>query len=325
MVDHCQQMALVYLRQKAKGGSLRPEYFGLTLEDLALDCCAELFERDSSGRFTVLRRYFENMRWPLMSEADVQIALRRLTFSKVNEELFRRYRASDPNLAKIVRNVKDAVGMIQGVQLVRRGQQRWIVVGDGELQHDRPVVAPEFLEAHLAAAVAPSMQVREAVNALVAFFRLRPDYRNGFPLIGFAKLIRSVFIRIGAADESLEQKHEHAFSQDEILEAIEKATRAVKQKMLPKYVKGGKVSASTFGLYLRTVRSIFESQYLHDGGQEHSYFDILALHAPGTSEAEYRSQHRNRIEYLVKLTRADMAGHLLAHPARRPGVQQAAA
>ncbi|MFW5955601.1 MAG: hypothetical protein ACOCSK_02560 [Rhodothermales bacterium] len=311
LVDRTQRIALSYLKQKAAGGSLRSEYFGLTLEDLALDCCAELFERDASGRFTTLRSYFDALRWPAMSDTDVQIALRRITFSKVNEELFRRYRANDPNLAKIVRNIKDAVKSDDRIRLVRSGNQRWLIVGDDDARNDRPVAPPEFLEAHLAASVAPSMHVRGAVEALITFVSLRPDYRHGFPLVAFAKLVRSVFVRIGAAAAEEDTSFEQDYSTEEILRAIDTATKTVCEKMLTRYMQSGKISGSMYGLYLRTVRSIFEARYLDGAAEDGSYFDILSRHAPGTTEDEYRSRHRNRIEYLSKLTHADIARRLL--------------
>ncbi len=47
----CQRMALLYVRKKVRAGSVYPRFLGLSTADLAMDCVAALFERDTGGRF----------------------------------------------------------------------------------------------------------------------------------------------------------------------------------------------------------------------------------------------------------------------------------
>lgn len=304
------RMALIYLQQKIRTGRLRPSYYGLSLEDLALDCCAELFARDEEQRYTVLRTYFEAVGWREQGEADLQIALRRITFSKVNEELFRCNGELDPNLAKVIRNVKDAVKLIDGIWLQRFGCEQWVVAGEEELHMERPGIPLEFLEAYLTGAIGRSMHVREAVGALLAFAEMQPAYRNGVPLTVFARLVRSAFIRLGYGAEDADVRQEE-YSLEELIGAIEAALGFIRRKMVRSYVHRCKVTAETFALYLEVVRSILEAQYIYDTLRDYSYFDIVAMHGAGISEAEYREQHRNRIEYMVKLSRSMMGARLL--------------
>ena len=99
---------------------------------LALDCIADTFQRDENGHFTTLITYFESLNWRQLSDADLTIALRRLIFSKVNEGLFRSYRAEDPNLARIIRNIKEAVKRNDSFSLHREREVQWIVVGSNK-------------------------------------------------------------------------------------------------------------------------------------------------------------------------------------------------
>ncbi|MDX1439483.1 MAG: hypothetical protein R3284_06225, partial [Rubricoccaceae bacterium] len=46
LIDKCHLLAIAYLRRRSHAGRLDPSLFGVTLEDLALDCVAELFRRD---------------------------------------------------------------------------------------------------------------------------------------------------------------------------------------------------------------------------------------------------------------------------------------
>ena len=95
-------IALVYLRHKDAAGGLKLANLGLSVEDLALDCIAGLFERDQAGRFPVLARYYEEIQWQTLDEVTLSGATRRLVFSAVNQELYRNYREADPTLHRIV-------------------------------------------------------------------------------------------------------------------------------------------------------------------------------------------------------------------------------
>jgi len=320
LVSVSTRMALAYLYQKARLGGLRPEHFGLTFEDLALDSTAELFRRDDAGNFVELRTYFNSVGRAASTDADMEIALRRIVFSKVSEGLFRRYRENDPNLGKVIRNTKDAINSLQGVRLERQGRQLWIVVGDDELMMETPVAPPEVIDAHVTSALGSAGQMQAAVAALVSFLETHPYYRNGFPVSEFAKVVRSAYIRLGAALHN-DDDTERQFTTDEIKRAIDSATDAVYTKTFSTYVEKKKVDARTFQVYLRTVRDVLESLYVHDTSSTYSHFDVMATYTPGLSEDEYRRTHRNRVEYMVKLARTHVSDFLLDHPVDTEQIQ----
>lgn len=312
------RMASAYLYLKARLGTLSPEHFGLSFEDLALDSCAELFQRDDRGRYVELRTYFESIDLATLDDADLEIALRRIVFSKVGEGLFRRFRENDPNLGKVIRNVKDVAGTTPGVRLERHRRQLWIVIGeDDPLLVELPVAPAEVVEAHVTPALGSSGRTQEAFKALKAFVELHDYYRNGFPVTAFAEIIRSAFIRLGASLHGEPDDEQH-FSAEEIARAIDTATDAVRAAMHPSYVGKRKVDGSTFEIYMRTVRDVLESQYVHDTSSTCSHFDVIAGHMPGLSEREYHRRHRNRVEYMIKMARGFTSGILLDEPVLAP-------
>lgn len=314
LVAVCTRMASAYLYLKARLGTLRPEHFGLTFEDLALDSCAELFERDEHDRFVELRNYFDSVDLPASDDADVEIALRRIVFSKVSEGLFRRFRENDPNLGKVIRNIKDVAGATPGLRLERYNRQLWIVLGTTSAPlNDMPVAPSETIEAHVTSALGSSGQTQGAVDALKAFLELHEYYRNGFPVTAFGEIVRSAFIRLGASfhDDDDDERH---YTHQEVGSAIHSATESVRAKMHASYVAKGKVDAETFEIYMRTVRDVLEAQYVHDTASSHSHYDVMAVHVPGLSEHEYHRRHRNRVEYMVKMARGCMSDFLFDEP-----------
>lgn len=289
-------------------GSLDPARFGISFEDMATDSIADLFARDDTGRYTELATYFAGTDWPEMSDADAEIALRRLVFGKVSERLFRSYKENDPNLGKVIRNIKDAVPAQSGCRLERIRGRLWIVLGDEEpLSGDRPVAPPEILEAYVTSALGNVGQTSAAIESLARFLAYHPHYRNGFPVSGLAKIVRSAFIRLGAAMVDEEEGPDDSFTQGEVDDAIEAAIDAVRSKMFSTYVSKGRIDPPTFELYVSTVSDVLASEYVHGTSSQHSHFDILATYKPSLSKTDYRDKHRNRVEYMVKLARTRLA------------------
>ena len=313
LVDECYRLALAYLQKKARSGYLLPHLFGLTLEDLALDCFADLFQRDEKGGFKLLQQYFNSVEWQGTSDKEVYIVLRRLIFSKVNEGLFRRYREADPTLAKIIRNIKDAVKADSSLQMTRYNGSAWLIVGKEESDMNNLPIAPvEVLEAHLIAYLCRSASSHELVSSFIDFIAEHPYYGNAYPVTGFAQAIRAAYVHVGETSSAVEDP-DQVLRPEEVEQAIQHATQKVQTVMHDSYVKKGKVCVSTFETYFRTVRDILTSQFVRDARPVGSYFDALQYYIPGLSRGSYSQEHRNILEYITKLSRSQLLAYLKNH------------
>lgn len=308
LVQEAYRLSLAYLKQKIRAGRLQPALFGLSLDDLALDCVADLFQRDAEGTFEQLVAYFGAARWAALPDDELFVAYRRLVFSKVNESLFRRYREADPVLAKIVRNLKNAVKAREEVSLDRQTGAQWIRVhagaeaGGGGL----PAAPPEVLEAYLVRALRRDDSIQGAVQALVAFTALHPHYAAGYPLTQFAQVVRAALQRLCEPEETPEAA---PFLGGEIDEAIHRATEGVALGMHASYVGRGKVDPQTFGTYFCAIRDILRAEFVSASRPVASYFEALQHYYPELSKGDYRSDHRHIVEYLTKLARARLVEH----------------
>jgi hypothetical protein len=313
LVDVCHRIAVAYLRQKMRRGRLQPERFGLSLEDLALDCFADLFQRDDTARFEVLANYFRTIGVEQTSEEVLAIILRRLIFSKVNEGLFRRYREADASLAKIIRNVKNAVRTVSGIWLIKREGNLWLVAGQDRSIEALPLAPPELLESFLIMSVSDSPQVNRAVSAFRDFVAVHPGYSNGYPLTMFSQALRAAFWRLGLADEHDSHRDEETFLPKEVERAISVATGEVKANMYKSYVEKGKVDAHTFDAYFRAVEDILAAQFVSGARPVTSYYVALQGYLPGLGKNSYHVAHRNIVEYLTKLARAHLIRYLASN------------
>lgn len=316
LVTCCHRFALAYLFKKVRHGNFPGQVTGLSVDDLALDCIAEIFQRDGNGQFCVLHTYLKSHECVPSTDDELQIALRRLVFSKVNESLFRLYHETDPNLAKIIRNVKDAAKADPRFHLARHHRKQWLVVFPDEalISSDavqeaitsRPMAPQELLETYFSSHFGQNDRVRELTGLFAAFVQAYPHYANAYPVTGFAQAMRASFVR---THEALHTENESVFHAFEITNAIQVVTDDLEAAKRPSYVGRGKVSDVLFTTYFDTIRDIIAGQYRDDLEME-SYYTALQKYLPELSEDDYRSFHRNILEYLAKLARTNFLLYL---------------
>lgn len=318
LVTCCHRFALAYLYKKVRRGDLPGHASGLSVDDLAMDCIAEIFQRNESGAFCVLQIYFQNYNPLHATDIDVQVALRRLVFSKVNETLFRLYHETDPNLAKIIRNVKDAAKADPRFHLVRHHSKQWLVVLPPQAPETealaaitaRPMAPPELLEIYFGSHFGQHDRVRELTQLFVAFVEIHPQYAHAYPVTAFSQAIRASYARTHTASDTHEDNPFYAF---EITNAIQIVTDQLEASKWPSYVGRGKVSDTLFSIYFETIRDIIAAQYLDDV-ELTSYYTALQKYLPDLSEEDYRVSHRNILEYLAKLARAHFINYMDDRP-----------
>jgi len=303
LVEIFHRIAVVYLRKKARTGSLNPELFGLSIEDLALDCIADLFRRDDNGRFIRLEEYFKEIDVKTSTETDLLAMCRRLVFSRVNQDLYRQYREFDRPLHNIIRALKSASAVTPGISLDCEHDEWWLVFGTDTGDGSSPLlIPPEILEIHLTSFVASRPRLRQLLVSTSEMFREQSLYRRAFPLLGFGRVLRSAYSRL---DESTDVviEHQHTLSADDIRKYILTTTAETCSAMRSTYVDKGKVGGRHFDIYFKVISCILEADYLGNDGVDLSYYDHLVIHMGPISREQYQHEHRAYVEYLTRLSR----------------------
>ena len=312
LVQMSSNIALSFLRVQYKRGALDDFRFGISTEDLALDCIADAFYRDESGHFTTLETYFNSMQWRELSEEDLHIAFRRIIFSKVNEGLFRSYRTEDPNLAKIIRNIKEAIKRSSSLHLHRERETQWIIVGAEDTKKTNLPLAPSaVLESYLMSVLCQTSNTYAAVYAFEHFLKLHPYYGNAFPLSEYARVLRSCFTN--------RQVHDHATQEIstsliDLENALAKTISFVQTHLHKTYVQTGKVSTSLFDTYIKAVQKTLAAHFGYPGVRIESQYEALASVLPGLSKDAFKHEHRNIMQYLFKVSRKHMLSYLTESP-----------
>ncbi|WP_103665893.1 hypothetical protein [Gracilimonas amylolytica] len=300
LCDECHRIAVAYLRTKRSRHDLLLKYLFTDVNDLALDCVADLFYR-TDGQLEQFTNYFNEDTISDQAEEEVLIDLRRLVFSKVNEGLFRNFQRFDPSLSRIIRNLKRTLEeeKVHGA----RYDSKKSSINFGLNKESLPVIPNEILEIRLSARVSNIQNTVDAVEELRSILSKEERYASKYNLVGFAVILRKVFAyQLEMEDE---QELKNTYNEMELNRFLMASISLLKTQLFKTYVVSKKLSASTFDKYLQTTRSILESEYVKESVHE-GYFEHFESFFPEVTYDEYRSNHRKTLEYWVKKVRDKM-------------------
>jgi len=297
----CRKIALVQLRRKERGRRILRDLIHLPVEDIAIDCVADLFQRDESGKFLQLCAYFEGIDCEAMGEEETLGHLRRLVFSKVNFGIFRMYNEADPALGKILRNIKLAIQSLQNfIEVDRFGEHCLVPHLCDRLEH-LPGFERQELEQRLRAAGEIDVSVPTLLARLSRILREEDEYCRIVPLTMIAYIFRSMYAMPEAPASRDAEVHE-LLARADITRTIREICADVKREMSPQYLHRKNVSQPLYDSYFEIVERHLQGRLLNQDGDIHSFLDRLRSLIPGITKEEYRLDHKSRLEYLAHLS-----------------------
>lgn len=288
-----------FLSSKSTHHSLRSMY-GLTSSDLAFDCIADLFAQDSNGQYVQLHAYFAGLSLMTANDEEILAHLRRLVFSKVNQGIFRLYSEADPSLAKILRNIKLAIQSLKNFEEVERFGEPCIMPGLCDALIEKPAFEREELETRFFQMSDGDELIPELLSKLSLCLREQCERCRILPLVGVGLLFRSVYAKKELPQSDAEIADDLLLTKDAAA-IIRKACEDVKLQMKGRYAGSEKVKAELFDLYIRVIQDEVCERFLGNDNSASSLFEGLQHRLPGLTKEEYSRNHRNRVEYLLKL------------------------
>lgn len=310
-ITFCKTLALAYLKKKVQSGNTYLLTLMGSLEDLAWDCIADLFERDESNNFVQFERYFAEDTITELSEQQVQIRLRRLIFSKVNDGIFRNFGVFDLSLSKIIRNLKLAADKL-GIPIERQGHHNFLFFSDRSSTREyKPIMPPEFLEIKLTTRLqATHIDIPDVLGEAIHIFQQQNMYQQRYALVQLARIIRRSFVYLH--DEWPENHHpeDPVISKGQLRKYLLSILKEHRLSFYRSYVEKGKIKIEILDKYIRCVKRIIEHHYIMETQIGDSYYDHFKQEFPSVSKEEYREVHRQYLEYMVKLIREDLVSNL---------------
>ncbi len=300
LVDLCHSMAAVALRRKIAPAMLDAGVHGTNYRDLAYDCIAELFQQGEDGSLLQIRAYFQGIDREAASDQELLTHIRRIVFTKVNHGVVRFYGESDPDLGKILRNVKLSIQAVRSFNVVERFGDTFLVPAFCPTLEHLPTYTREELENELRKVARIDDHVPAMLAHLSRLLRGQSDRSRLVPLTTVALAIKSIYF-IPAAAEADHAAGDDPFTVPEILTLVQSACREVLGRMAAEYIDSGKVERDMFRKYIEVIEKNVALRFTGEESDGHSLFAGLQSLVPSLSEAEYRETHRARLEYLARL------------------------
>lgn len=306
LIEECHTIALAYLRMKA---SSRKLYMvrGERLEDLAWDFIADLFEKNSDGELVKFREYFYDLEIHELSDQEIRIELRKLVFTKVEDNIFRAVGEKDPSLRKIIRNLKLAIRDNNSEFRVHYGDGT-LIVGKDE-KHNLPTMPSEFMQIKLCSRLEEKMQIPEILIEVIDILQTQGLYKKRFSLVALASIVRETFVHFHESKTNSRKrpKADHYLLNGEFEVFLSKSAKKVQQSTGIKYVEKGKITDQELLNYTNAAKDIVRDHFM-DEQRDFSQFEYLKKYMPEIKYSDFRENHRQILEYLVKLIRNEIVG-----------------
>ena len=337
-----EKIAVGYLRflQEARRKNLFLSTEGQdSLHQLAIDCVAPLFRRDDANRFVTFRHYFS----PFLdkenppSNLELFIQLKRLIIRSVKQELARIFRERDPEGAKILRNLRNAIRQSEDLLCVENlahtyifsevnvgdvGIFRKIAAGEMTIHHeearkalrrDFPLMPiPDLTENYLAR-FSPFTTYPKLVRQLLQVVRENTQYANYLLLEDVIYVSRSfkdkripLWDSLGASEAG---NPEAAYYERQLREIVESMADRVEALVTTRYGVRGKFSPEVLHSLQKALNDYVED-FIHKR-KTPSYFNLLKRYLPNLTRDVYRRDFRHAFEYLARAVRKEISEEIV--------------
>ncbi|WP_234571531.1 hypothetical protein [Rhodohalobacter sp. 614A] len=278
---------------------------GEKLEDIAWDFIADIFEKNEKGELIKLKEYFCDKDIATFTEKKIRIELRKLIFTKVEDNIFRSLGKRDPSLRKIIRNLKLALKEKSCHHSIMYHDGR-IIVEEKEIQN-QPAMPSEFMQMKLCSRLHEKMQIPDILDEVIEVLICQDRYRKEFPLVALASIIREAYVHLNEslAESSKLPNVEEDMFQSDFENFLDESVQKTKKKTGVSYVEKGKLDSEELDLYMVAAQDIVRDHFT-DGRKEFSQYEWLKNYLPHLDHEDYRNNKRQYLEYIVNQIKKDL-------------------
>jgi hypothetical protein len=285
-------------------------HHGISDRDLSFDCLGELFVNDEKGQLVKIARLEFAMSRPLrdIGPGEIFVAFRGLVVKIADAHLARLYGQSDPEGARIYRNLREAVKQHDCLSLQKTPSG--LVLRSGPPHGAFHLYPVEPFERECRAATSEVRSTPEFIQVVHKILTEGSSTPAGIPLFEVVRIFKAI-----QADGRPDLATESTIGTDGLFkEDLERMNREVlghvKEKIVLTYLVKQKISRAEAEDLYAAVEDIV-SDWSGGTGDARSYHDYFVRHR-AVEPGEYDTRFRTKLEYLVKLAREEFAAWLVA-------------
>lgn len=304
LVHCCRAIAETYLYVRKK--SLFHVQFlnGLTIEDLATDCIADIFARNDKLQYFKLDSFLHSLPTSVeqISDKELFYYFRAFVMKIVNSHLARLFTQSDPLGAKILRNIKNAIKNSNVFELHMSVLGVLLKPSNCKDLDHLPFFPSESLESELLSHPEIKTSVPRLIEATYSVLTSQDKFRKSVPLIEFVKIYKNLYNNgmffLSDAENTTEN---HVFESVDAEYISHELKKFIKEKIVTTYLFPKKINIQEANALFFMMNDIVTDWFSGDGDSI-SLFERLKIYMP-ISQDKFDSVWRMRTEYLKKLLR----------------------
>lgn len=300
LINLCYKTATAYLKIKKKNENYFLNRSEFTIKEIACNAIIDLFERNEDGIFINLTGYFYKNDYIKRTEEESWILLRQLTFSIVNQHLYRLNNIYESSLNKIINEIKLHLTNDPRLALSKSLGNVFIYLKDYNFPDNKFCeMLPEFIEYEFTSRIENAASVQEMLNTLGIILSEKENYRKVIPLSETAVIVRKLLI-VNHIIKSQNNNSEY-ISESELELFINESIKNIEQK-IQSYISKGKLDHILALKYHKTLEAILHRNFSKNGNEE-SYFKIIKNYLPELTKEVYLKDHKEIIVYLAKIAK----------------------
>lgn len=290
---------------------------GISMHDLAYDSIAEVFEKDGTNNFPILKHFFSSLSQSVdeLPSDEVYFAYKAMLLKIAYAQIAHLYAQHDPTGFKIQRNIKETVQRTNMFVMRKTVLGKVLVVADNCESGNLPYVDLEKLLLVFTEKSSNKKTSAELLNVLCNCLMQQNEFRKEIKLSDAVYLFKSLFEitdeRSSDETDSLEKKLSNNFYEHfEIEQITNKVLEKIKSRIFIDYYSRGKLTRQqSEALYLSITDVVRD--WIVFGKNHVSYYDYLTKYIEIKPE-DYHDIIRDKFEYLIKQTRKDFALYLMS-------------
>lgn len=298
LIELAESYAFTYLKFRYKNLHKTLLAEDVTLNEIAIDAIAPLFERDEHGVFVKIKDAFEKWQPPIETEEKAQFFLNRLVSKSLEKYVSELLRDNDPFFSKILDSVN--------YQIEKQGFKKKQILGTTyiiESSGSQKIGCMPDAEFILTLPVELFKNMSNMLPNIIAYLKKQTEKEPVIPLNALINKLKRIKSNNFNFTDNVE------FGNELTVESIiEHALNESYRKLNESYLSKGKISSEEKCKIEMALRSI--SLDLQDGGINPGLYKYFLEQFPDITFVDYQHKYQNMFEYLYKFLRKEIVKQL---------------
>jgi len=299
IINYSSEIALEFLNYKYQLDRAKFLRLGYSFTDIAVDSIVPLFTNNKKTAELSVVKSMNDWKKPIDSEQSAQFFLNKIVVNRVEQEIIRIYKESDPLFAKIHDSISFIMEKDGYIKRTRFGTV-YIHFSDSEL-HKKLITNVEFenLPGYLFTG-----KPRNILESISKYFAEEEDYAPAVPLNHLIKRLKNIYLSdIHQLSDNVNENYEEKI---DIKMIINQSLNNTVAKLIKTYDK--KLSVEEIEAFKKALKQIGADTV--NGGITSDLYYYLSNQVPDLNKEQFYEKYHSILDYLCRSFKKEIALYL---------------